>query len=556
MAMRKEVRHISYLGLRGDNDIHLVKEQHYHDDGTVTPHLQLVHNFEIPFWVTKKNNQTYEQKKEREPFHRVAKHMSRQCDLERTIGTALGMRGKRMNVLSQSPYLYGGNIPSEAHLKEAYTTKYGPATGSYSLAAFDLEVDVVRGTGEILASSIAFKKEVEVYILRDFIPETCDDVVMDLLAKSKNKYLQHILKAGATVKFILCETEADVITQSIARLHEWKPDVVSVWNIKYDLPIVEKRSQALGIDIKQLWSDPCIPRPLQRYYFKEGRSSSMTEDGQFKKIQFEDRWHTIYTSSSFVLLDGMCTYRRLRTQQARLPSYSLDSILKREKLPEKVKIEGCDQYKGLALHVHQQSKRQVEYSAYAAGDSWALLDLDAKILDLELTLPLFQGDSPFSLAATPSRQADINLFFWLLRNEGHVLGTAAYLDKDDPEAVKKDRMLNKHLSTRNIIVTVDAWKTTMNGSKCLIEDPNRITNIRKFGSDDDVESSYPSCYSAGNICKETCVNEIINVTGTRSNNFIAANFNSLSGRVNSLQVGIELFGLPTPEETLKLVASL
>ena len=480
-----ECRHVTYLGEKGGNDTHLVKIQTHNEDGTLTPSIKLVHNFERSFYVTKKQFRTFKQKRERSPMNELSEFRARECDLDRSMGTALNMRGKRRGDLFKSPYIFGANVPTAALLKDAFAKKYGMSETAYTVAGFDLETDVVTGSEAIIISSIAFEKEIKVYVLRDFLPNESDTEIRKQLAAAQKKYLGYLEEKGVTMEYYFCDTEKEVILASIGQLHAWQPDIVAIHNMMYDIPYVEKRAKVLDINLRDLWSDPCIPKHLRKYWLEEGRDSAITEDGKFTKIQFEDRWHTLHCTAGFQVVDSMCTYRRLRTQQARLPSYSLDNLAKREGVPPKVEIEGCEGYKKLALHIFQQTHKKIEYIVYGGNDPYTILELDAETLDMQLTLPTFQDNVPFAYAAKPSKVSDITSYFYNLEEHNHVLGVATYIDKDDKEAVKEDRALNRQLSTSNWIVTVDAWKTTLNGSRCLVEDAQRITNVRLYGYDDD-----------------------------------------------------------------------
>lgn len=480
-----ECRHVTYLGEHGGNDTHLVKIQTHQPDGTLVPSIKMVHNFERPFHVTKKQFRTFKQKRERSPLDELSEFRARECDLDRMMGTALNMRGKRRGELFKSPYIFGANVPTAALLKDAFSKKYGMPETAYTVAGFDLETDVVTGSEAIIVSSIAFKKEIQVYVLREFLPPGSDEDIRKQIAVAQKKYLGYLEEKEVTMTYFFCDTEKELILTSIAQLHKWQPDLVAIHNIMYDIPYVEKRAKLLDINLRDLWSDPSVPKHLRKYWLEEGRDSAITEDGKFTKIQFEDRWHTVHCTASFQLIDSMCTYRRMRTQQARLPSYSLENLALREGVPSKVKIEGCEGYKKLALHIFQQTHKKIEYIVYGGNDPYTILELDEATLDMQLTLPTFQENVPFSFAAKPSKVSDITSYFYNLEEHNQILGVASYIDKDDKEAVREDRMLNRQLSTSNWIVTVDAWKTTLNGSRCLVEDSQRITNVRLYGYDDD-----------------------------------------------------------------------
>ena len=103
-------------------DVHLVKESLYYDDGSKEPNLRFIKNFKRPFWVTKPQFQNHKEKKEYEELDKLTRIECTESKLRYRVAEVLNKRGTKdyLKQLLNSPYIYGADIPSESLIKESY----------------------------------------------------------------------------------------------------------------------------------------------------------------------------------------------------------------------------------------------------------------------------------------------------------------------------------------------------------------------------------------------------------------------------------------------------
>ena len=71
--------------------------------------------------------------------------------------------------------------------------------------------------------------------------------------------------------------------------------------------------------------------------------------------------------------------------------------------------------------------------------------------------------------------------------------------------------------------------------------------------DVDATAAYPTATMVGNVSKQTCVNELINVNGIPPDIFKEQNLGGCRGPVNTLEYFSEMYSLPTLEDIDKLL---
>ena len=131
-------------------DVHLVKESLYYDDGSKEPNLRFIKNFKRPFWVTKPQFQNHKEKKEYEELDKLTRIECTESKLRYRVAEVLNKRGTKdyLKQLLNSPYIYGADIPSESLIKESYKLKYPDVDGIFDVAMLDTETDVLHGTND------------------------------------------------------------------------------------------------------------------------------------------------------------------------------------------------------------------------------------------------------------------------------------------------------------------------------------------------------------------------------------------------------------------------
>lgn len=478
------------------NDLHMVKEIIHTADGQQIPNVRLISNYKRPYWVTQKGAQNHTQKKEWELLDKVLRFDSTQTDLVWNASKALGQAWFKgdLRKLSASPYLYGADILSTAVLKRQYQDKYPDIQTPFKIAPFDTETDVVNGTDEILMATVSCGSTVFTAVQRSFVAGYSD--VEARLQELLVKYLGAIEafdKKGnpITVDVVterklkwdikLVDSEVEVIKHCFNKAHEIKPDFVAIWNINFDMPKMLTALEKAGIDPKDVFSDPKVPKQFRHFRYRQGPNKKVTASGKVTPIKPSAQWHTVYCPSSFYFIDAMCAYRHIRTGSAEEPSYSLDAILTKHLKMRKLKFKQADGLSGIEWHQFMQSQHPLEYIVYNVFDCVSMEILDEATSDLRMTLPLMSGCSDFeNFKSQPRRSADALHYFCL--NNKRVIGTTS-----GEMAGELDDMT---LGLEDWIITLPAHLVMDNGLALFEEAPDLRSNLRIHVGDLDVSASW------------------------------------------------------------------
>jgi hypothetical protein len=546
-------------------DIHLIKEQIHKKDGSIIPNIRFVKNYERPFWITKPNRRIHKQKKEWELEDNLYKKYTTQSKLRNEVAKALGKQwsNESLKDLSNSPYLYGTDISSTALIKEQYERKYPNIKSAYSVCTFDIEIDVVYGTKDIIMASAVFKDKAVISVVKGFVTGLAN--VKENFYLKVNRYInEYVDKHNLKIEFHIGEDLVDSIKYVFNRIHEWKPDFLAIWSMDFDIPKVIENLEKNNVDPKDVFSDPLVPRQFRICKYKQGPKKKKTASGVIKPINPALQWHTLISTSSFYVIDAMCAYKHIRITQQEESSYALDAILQKHLGIRKLKFKEADEYTGLKWHQFMQSNYKLEYMVYNLFDALSMIELDNEIKDLSYTLPAFAGISDFSdFKSQPKRIADA-LHFFIIEKEHKILGTVGRqiqeqnnntsdIDEENPPEEDTDEK-NEESTTLGLdgwIVTLPAH-LTVNGMHVIEEDDSVYSNIRAFVYDSDAVSAYPTATSIANVSKETTKRELISIQNIDEEIFRAQNLNLVLGRINAIEYCTTMFNMPKPEELLNI----
>lgn len=570
---------------RDTPDVHLIKERIHFSDGTSKAHVSFVKDFKRSLYVTKKNKQNHKDKKEWESIENLNKYTCTESQLRDTAAQALGMgwTGPEHHIkkLAQSPYLYGTDITSTAIIKRAYQDKYPEAVSEYSVATYDIETDVINGTKDIIMANVCFQNKTIFCVTKTFIEGIA--LPEELFHRACEKYIgEYIEKRNQQIEFHIAETPAEVIRIIFARVHEWQPDFLAIWNMDFDIPKTLETLEQAGIDPKEYLCHPSIPNNLRICKYKQGPKKKVTASGKVVPINPAAQWRTLLLTSSFYVIDAMCSYKHIRLGAQEEPSYSLDAILNKILGIRKLKFKEADAFTGLRWHQFMQTNFKVEYMVYNIFDSLSMLELDAETKDLCFTLPSYSVSSDFwNFKSQPKRIVD-ELYFRNLK-KGYIVASKESADDnkeknkygggneeeydndnsaaddeagddEDEEDANGFRKSDVTLSLTGNIVTLPAHMSVL-GMRLIEEDPSICTNIRTHTYDSDMVSAYPSCISAANVSKETTHRELINVEGIHESIFRMQNLNMILGAPNAIEYSTTMFGMPEPDDLLAMFLS-
>lgn len=417
----------NYTGEITRKDTHVVKERIHYSDGTTEPNLRIIENFKRPFWTTKEHFQNHKEKKETEHVDRLNRHLSTESDLGRNIAIQLGKRytGKtNIRDVRDSPYIYGIDINSKTFLKNTYRTKYPDAISDNSYASLDIEADVDED--ELTIISIAMKDKIFGVMTKKYIESVHEPLKQ--LNYYFDKYIpKHNLLNGIAREFIIVDTELDAVKAVMKKAHEWKPDIIGIWNITYDIQFMINICNKFGVDPKDIFSDPNIPDNLRYFEFKKGPDKKVTESGVTKVINFEEQWHTVLCPASFYFVDAACVHRYVRVGGKTIAGgYSLSNILTQELGKEFDKLKFKDDVPlsidGIDWHRYMSKNKKLEYFIYNNWDILSMLVLDDFTTDISKTISILSGNSGFDIFDSGPKKLVDGMFFYFLEN-GFVLGS-------------------------------------------------------------------------------------------------------------------------------------
>lgn len=542
-------------------DIHLIKEAVHYEDGTVRPRIKLIENYERPVYITKINHRTHTQKKEWEHVSKLDKHMCTQSKLRDKVAQILGKSWSRESIkeLQSSPYIYGTDITSTAYIKNSYMKKYPNLETGWSVCTYDIETNVSSKEKEILMASACFEKKAKVWVSEQFLdghPQAqlkFQQTIDRYLSKYRDKY---------EFEMIVCKNELQVIVKSFMQVHAWSPDFLAIWNMDYDIPKIEERLKALNVYPGHVFCDPSIPKEKRWYRYKRGMDKMQTASGTHKPKPPSSQWHTLYSLSSFYVIDAMCSYRLLRLSDQEQESYKLGFILDKELGERKLSFEEAAHLQDEEWHAFLQTKYKFEYIAYNVFDSLGMLELDAKTTDLKFKLPSSLGVSEFPRADSLPKKIHDDLHFEYMY-EGYISASVGRIEEkvqedtneneqETDEIDLEDEDLNDTLGLKGWILTLASYLSAL-GLPVISEDPNLPSGFRYMVFDSDSVSAYPNAICIGNVSKETTVFEMINVEGIDETEFRMQNLNSILGKCNAIEYCVKMYGMPKPEELLDLI---
>lgn len=554
----KEIRfavHIPKTDYR--DDCHYVKEQIYYKDGSIEPRTFLVKDYVRPVWVVSEAYRNYNDKKEFEYKDKLLEIKTTQSDINRTVANALGKGylATQIDELKSSPYIYGYDQTSTSLIKLQNLIKNKFIQDSYTVAGFDIETDI--DTEEILIATVVFQNKIYSCVLRKLLKGRDD--VQGRVLKAVEKYLPEYKDLlDITVKVF--DDEVSLLKSVFKVANQWKPDFLEIWNMNFDIPRCLDRLKMNNVNPIEVICDQSVPRSYRVCRYKQGATKKITASGVLKPMPPSLQWHSLISTTTFYVIDGMCVYRQLRMAKQEEPSYSLDAILTKHKKRQKLKFSEADEHNGASWHVFMQQNYPIEYIVYNFYDCLAMLELDKDTRDLSNSLPSFAGMTDFGrFNSNPKKIVDALFLFGLERNQ--VVGTVGKIKKKEEEADvddisddllgeedENDPSRYKSLNLKGWIQLLPQANLLAEGLKCLEDYPNVVTNVRGLVSDLDAKSAYPTCTMVANVSKRTCVNELISIDGLSEEQFREQNLSVCLGGVNSLEYFTTVFNLPRIDE--------
>lgn len=563
-VVKTEVRFVQHIPETENNpDMLYIKEALTLDNNSIVPKIRIVENFNRPIWVTAPQYRDHREKKEFESTDRLQVKECTDSELSRTIALMLDQQhlANRPDLLKFSPFVYGGDISAAAYYKYLALQKNDFVQSKYSVGALDLETSTNKGDRDIYMGSIAMFRNGKLHIragyIKSWYPD--NDAVQqiktkfdELLPQYKDKYHLDVLAHDTQVGFI-----RDIFKYA----NKWAPDFLSIWNIKFDigeviLPILLKA----GIDPKDVICDLRLPSHLRHFEFIPGRTMKVMASGKKSPIPLDMQWQKVKATTTFQLIDSMRVYRLLRIPFGRDPSYALDAILAKEGIDGKLKSETAKHLNGVSWHIHMAEKEKATYCIYNFVDNIRLLELDAKVNDLSLSLPIFTGIAPFVDFASSTIKNYHNLFMYGLTVD-QIIGTMCDIEKmherysKDPNLEGRDVYHYKTFGRDGWTETLPQGNFVRQGLQFFKDFPYIVTNARGYAVDLDAVSAYPSAVIAANVSRATTYTEVIEVQGMSLDEVKQLQLGAIIGNTNSIEYCNRMFSITSLEEVANMIHS-
>ncbi len=473
----EEAKHIVYVkDQHGSNhDLLMAKVIRHYDNGDKEPALNFHEDWKRSFYVTKPGIRKHEQKKDYEYLKNLNQYSCTQINLSRAAVKVLEdyQHGPDPYIkrLARNPYLYGVDVTSATLLKNEYRQKNPDLLSANTVSAGDIETSVFHEDEHIILLSVTCKNKVFLGVLEDWI-STVDNPIPKIREITKQKMLDGEGKSLLDVRNITEEnfeilvlpTPGRIVVEAMRRLHQWKPDFFTFWNMTFDIKRMKIALERENIDPAIIFCDPSIPNNYKKFKFIEPSEQKVTSSGKVSSKNIEDLWPWAEHLASFQIVDSMPIYRELRRAAGKDPSYKLDYILEKELKMNKLRFPETDKYNPGTLRWHQvmQKDYKVEYCVYNIFDSISLELLDEKTNDLSNSISSFSKNSEYRIFnSNPKRLCDDMHFWYLNREEPCVIASSS-----DQMEQPIDKFVIGH---KNIIVTLPSYMSAPNGIDCILE---------------------------------------------------------------------------------------
>lgn len=465
-VLSRECKHATYtVGASGQHDALVVKEWITFKDQSRYPTLRVIEDYKRPAWVTKEPYRDHPDKIQFEDLKRVDQFKCRQMDLQQEIYNRIryGNPSWPVRRLARKPYVYGCDFGSEVYLKQSYMDKWPGAFRPNLVTVIDCETDVWdEGFKPILWSEVN-DDEIILYYSRKWAKEhpNYEDDVRAEYANTIPQYMEQIKKKLSNkrtgeypswidkvltmpLRFVPGDDDVDITQQCTTHLHLTQPDIVTGWNVFFDVSVIHDTAMRAGILPETWMCDPRVPDEYKLAFLKEGPSRKVTAAGRDMQLAPQERWHLMIHSASFRISDSMQLYWQLRKAKGKENGgYGLDAVLTRQIGVGKVKltVEDSDIPPGtLHWHMEMQKKYKVPYGVYSIMDSVGLKCQEYKNNDLSSQISALAGSLDYSQFNSQPKINAADQHFYAIKHRDKVMCTTS--DEMETELDKSiiDRM--------------------------------------------------------------------------------------------------------------------
>lgn len=423
----------------------------------------------------------------------------------------------RMEVL-KSPYVYGIDIDIQTLIKNQYMKNFNDTQTkpiSPTSGFLDIERDIDTGVIPLIGythENVCFlgylnsygkgitpeEVEQEFYDLLDplidksadekpaLLPryrEAPDPRVKELMKKnlSRHPYRDKLrIQVVPIVKAF--DKEIDLIRWIWSMIHHCRTNFIGVWNIDYDIPSITERIRAAGVEPADIFCHPDLPPHLRQSQYEYDKMTA-----EKANAHISDYWHWFHVPGYSQFYDAMALYARLRKIEAKLPSYALDFVLKREGYAGKLTGGGH----GQDWHRKMVNTQFMRYIMYCAVDCIAIQLMEWANTDVATMLVLC-GASHLAKYSRETRKSVDNFYtFW--KDRGYILGSSSGDMSND---------WDKYLGASGGAV-LNPNRMNRTGIRPFYDAPYITTKVYVCVNDIDLSAQYPTAGIVLNACKET-----------------------------------------------------
>lgn len=555
-----ECKHVTYtIDKSGQHDLCLVKEAVHMKDGSIIKRLRPFVDYKRPFWIVKPQFRTFKDRREYIEKDKLQEFSSADINLKDSVIRALGREGygNSLKQVCRNSYVFGTSLGAPVYLKHKYTKRYPNCHSPYDICSYDIETSVLHDDNHIILASITQKKQKRgfIVVLYDFIKdepnaekrfyEKLDELTPEVRGTKQYDDSGKLIQDGYEMKieYLVVETESEIVKAIISKIHEWDPEVVTGWNISYDIDKSVEALKKVKIDPADVFSNPKIKPQFRTFRKDEDKLIKVSASGKKTTLSFQEQWNTWEFPAGWVIADAASVFNEIRKAKGKLASYALDAVLELFTKIRKLVIKGYEKYRRVDRHIKMQREKKIEYMVYNIWDNIGVEIINELYGDISSVMPVLLGDAELkNFKSNPQKlMADFGAF--LEDKNQMVLGSTS-----DQMSDEFDKLT---LPLVGWILTLKSFLLGLEGLNLAKDLTNVTTLIHKFVGDLDVKSSYPTTGIVANISKSTTRLEVCSIEGLNYNEIQTLGLNYVSGKVNAVELCKIAYKAPTFNKLLE-----
>ncbi len=568
--LSRECKHATYSKDRTNrewSDMLTVKEWLTLDNGFRVPNIRLLKDYKRPYWVTKKALRNHPEKIEFEELKNLDMFRSTQIDLARDICSKLGYGNPRnpIRMLARSPFLYGLDVGPEAFVKQSYFDNWPDGFVPNNVTVVDVETCMFSDFQKPILWSRVTDEGVYLYVSKEYskdIPNYEDHVrneyfkamgpwiqdIKNKLSNSKGEYPWYITHVeNLPLHIVTFDDHYEITENCISDIHKSHTDILTGWNVIYDLMSVVQSCEKAGKDVTDLLSDPKVPSDYRSAYIKQGADYKISASGVKVNLGPQERWDTMITTSTFRVVDAMQIHWQLRKAMGKeVGGYGLDALMGRHLGAGKVMFSRADSTIPAGTgrwHADMQRNFKVEYGVYSCFDSILVKMKDWKDSDLSQQISSLAGSCDYSKFNSQPTVNATDMLFSGIKNQKKVITSTS----DDMET----ELDKTTIGLDGWIVTFPSFSVQPSGVHALKGLPDVQSTIYTYCSDADVETTYPTAEIINNMSRDTTVSEPCRIKGVTKSDLRLVAVNITGGPSNAIEILQKTAKMPLLSEWLE-----